>query len=342
MKIQCNVCEAAEANVLCCADEAALCWTCDEKVHAANKLASKHQRVSLSGSSSQMPKCDICQETVGYFFCLEDRALLCRKCDVAIHTVNSYVSGHQRFLLTGVKVGLEATEPVETSPNDNPVGNGKTVEKVSHPLQKSVNSISMNGGSNEVSSHQDGRIGGVPATKISFSGGTTTGNIPEWPLDDFLGLPDFNQHYGFPDHGSSKLSRSSGPGLAQPVSLAGGPKAQPHIHRMRGERTQRSPPPLHFPADNGKFGDSDSSPFSRASYQDFEVNDECLGKVPEMQWRVPEIPSPPTASGLFWPKGVQNRHLEDALFVPDIWGSSPPNNGRYPSEATATKRRRQC
>ncbi|KAK9132310.1 hypothetical protein Scep_011838 [Stephania cephalantha] len=309
MKIQCNVCEAAEANVLCCADEAALCWACDEKVHAANKLASKHQRVSLSGSSSQMPKCDICQETVGYFFCLEDRALLCRKCDVAIHTVNSYVSGHQRFLLTGVKVGLEATEPVETSPNDNPIGNGKTVEKVSHPLQKSVHSISMNGGRNEVSSHQDGRIGGVPATKISFSGGTTTGNIPEWPLDDFLGLPDFNQHYGFPDHGSSKVYC----GFVA----------------------------CNF-ADNGKFGDSDSSPFSRASYQDFEVNDDCLGKVPEMQWRVPEIPSPPTASGLFWPKGVQNRHLEDALFVPDIWGSSPPNNGRYPSEATATKRRRQC
>lgn len=59
MKIQCNVCEAAEANVLCCADEAALCWACDEKVHKANKLASKHQRVPLS--ASHMPKCDICQ-----------------------------------------------------------------------------------------------------------------------------------------------------------------------------------------------------------------------------------------------------------------------------------------
>ena len=50
------------------------------------------------------------QETIDYFFCLQDRALLCRKCDVAIHTANSFVSSHQRFLLTGVKVGLEATE----------------------------------------------------------------------------------------------------------------------------------------------------------------------------------------------------------------------------------------
>ena len=60
MKIQCNVCEAAEATVLCCADEAALCWACDEKVHAANKLASKHQRVPLS-TSHMPPNCDICQ-----------------------------------------------------------------------------------------------------------------------------------------------------------------------------------------------------------------------------------------------------------------------------------------
>lgn len=52
------------------------------------------------------------QEASGYFFCLEDRALLCRDCDVAIHTVNSFVSAHQRFLLTGVQVGLDPADPV--------------------------------------------------------------------------------------------------------------------------------------------------------------------------------------------------------------------------------------
>ncbi|KAG2327355.1 hypothetical protein Bca52824_010083 [Brassica carinata] len=51
-QIQCNVCET---------DEAALCWSCDEKLHTANKLAEKHQRVPLSVSSSSIPKCDICQ-----------------------------------------------------------------------------------------------------------------------------------------------------------------------------------------------------------------------------------------------------------------------------------------
>lgn len=72
MKVLCDVCEMAAAAVVCCADEAALCWNCDEKVHAANKLAGKHQRVPLLFSSSnsdlsssnsplRIPTCDICQ-----------------------------------------------------------------------------------------------------------------------------------------------------------------------------------------------------------------------------------------------------------------------------------------
>jgi len=70
MKIQCNACGAAEARVLCCADEAALCVACDEEVHAANKLAGKHQRVPLltdadaagtAAAAPAVPKCDICQ-----------------------------------------------------------------------------------------------------------------------------------------------------------------------------------------------------------------------------------------------------------------------------------------
>ncbi|KAJ4978198.1 hypothetical protein NE237_008978 [Protea cynaroides] len=110
MKIQCDLCEKTEASVVCTADEAALCSVCDEKVHLANKLAGKHQRVPLLNPSDDhqppLPTCDICQEKVGYFFCLEDRKLVCGECDVSIHTANPYLSSHQRFLVTGVKVGL--------------------------------------------------------------------------------------------------------------------------------------------------------------------------------------------------------------------------------------------
>jgi hypothetical protein len=107
MKIQCDVCERNKAAVLCCADEAALCTDCDTRVHAANKLANKHQRIHLL-SPSDAPRCDICQEKCGFFFCLEDRALLCRECDVSIHSANSLSCNHKRFLIPGIRVALEA------------------------------------------------------------------------------------------------------------------------------------------------------------------------------------------------------------------------------------------
>uniref|UniRef100_A0A0D9WM06 B box-type domain-containing protein n=1 Tax=Leersia perrieri TaxID=77586 RepID=A0A0D9WM06_9ORYZ len=146
MKIQCNACGAAEARVLCCADEAALCTACDEEVHAANKLAGKHQRVPLlsdgvapsaaAAAASAVPKCDICQEASGYFFCLEDRALLCRDCDVSIHTVNSFVSVHQRFLLTGVQVGLDPADPVPPIADKHVNTTGASVDSPTKHLQR--------------------------------------------------------------------------------------------------------------------------------------------------------------------------------------------------------------
>ncbi|KAL2986726.1 hypothetical protein AAZX31_12G224000 [Glycine max] len=205
MKIQCNVCEAAEAKVLCCADEAGLCWECDEKVHAANKLASKHQRVPLSTSSSHMPKCDICQEALGYFFCLEDRALLCRKCDVAIHTANAYVSGHQRFLLTGVRVGLEATDPGASSTSLK----SDSGEKVSDSsVSRKVSTAPQPSNYNEVLPAEVGGVGEFPSAKVSFGGGSTAGNISQWTIDEFIGLNEFSQNYDYME-GSSRSSDSS-------------------------------------------------------------------------------------------------------------------------------------
>ncbi|XP_061372926.1 B-box zinc finger protein 22 [Gastrolobium bilobum] len=273
MKIQCNVCEAAEAKVLCCADEAALCWECDEKVHAANKLASKHQRVPLSISSSHMPKCDICQEAFGYFFCLEDRALLCRKCDLAIHTANAYVSGHQRFLLTGVRVGLEATEPGASSTSLKSDSGEKISDTKSSSVSRKVSTMPQSSDYNEVL--PIGGAGEFPPAKVSYGGGSTAGNISQWQIDEFLGLNDFSQDYNYME-GSSR-------------------------------------------ADSDKLGDSDS-PVLRSSEEEMD-DDGYLGRVPDSSWTVPQIPSPPTASGLYWPKDPQ--HLPDsALFVPDIHFSS--------------------
>ncbi|XP_073056622.1 B-box zinc finger protein 25-like [Primulina eburnea] len=109
MKIQCDVCEKAEASVICCADEAALCAKCDVEVHAANKLASKHQRLHLQSLSSKLPPCDICQEKAAFIFCVEDRALFCKDCDEPIHAANTLAANHQRFLATGIRVALSSS-----------------------------------------------------------------------------------------------------------------------------------------------------------------------------------------------------------------------------------------
>ncbi|CAN8311412.1 unnamed protein product [Cochlearia groenlandica] len=125
MKIQCDVCEKAPATVICCADEAALCPNCDIEIHAANKLASKHQRLHLDSLSSKFPRCDICQEKAAFVFCVEDRALLCRDCDESIHVANSRSANHQRFLATGIKVALSSsscsneTEKNQSEPSNN-------------------------------------------------------------------------------------------------------------------------------------------------------------------------------------------------------------------------------
>ncbi|KAI3716213.1 hypothetical protein L6452_23392 [Arctium lappa] len=286
MKIQCNVCEAAEATVLCCADEAALCLACDEKVHAANKLASKHQRVPLSNSNNQMPMCDICQETDGYFFCLEDRALLCRKCDVAIHSLNDLVSAHQRFLLTGVKIGVETADLVASS-SVKSLSPEKIPEAAESLCLPSSVPMSTNSQYDKVLPTHAAGSGDFGSPKSPFGGGSS---IQQWQFDEFFGLSDFNQNYNHVDNGSSR-------------------------------------------ADSNKMGDSDcSSSILRAL--EVELDDEdCLSRVPDSSWAVPQISSPPTASGLCWSKQHQHHQINSsaAAFVPDV---------SYHSQQTL-KRRRQ-
>jgi len=49
------------------------------RVHGANKLALKHERVALK-PQAEGSLCDICQEEQAIMFCSEDRALICRRC----------------------------------------------------------------------------------------------------------------------------------------------------------------------------------------------------------------------------------------------------------------------
>ena len=43
-----------------------------------------------------------------FAICREDRAFLCRACDISIHSANEHVAKHERFLMSGVTVELNA------------------------------------------------------------------------------------------------------------------------------------------------------------------------------------------------------------------------------------------
>ncbi|KAH0663117.1 hypothetical protein KY284_028048 [Solanum tuberosum] len=159
MKIQCDVCEKAQATVICCADEAALCAKCDIEVHAANKLASKHQRLHLQCLSNKLPPCDICQDKAAFIFCVEDRALFCKDCDEAIHSASSLAKNHQRFLATGIRVALSSSCNKEAVKN----------QLEPQPPQQNSQQVGLK----------------MPPQQLS---GITS---PSWPVDDLLEFPDY-------------------------------------------------------------------------------------------------------------------------------------------------------
>ncbi|VAH50040.1 unnamed protein product [Triticum turgidum subsp. durum] len=179
MKVQCDVCEAEAASVFCCADEAALCDACDRRVHRANKLAGKHRRLSLlhpspsspsSPPSSKPPLCDICQEKRGFLFCKEDRAILCRECDVQVHTVSELTRRHGRFLLTGVRVS--------SAPAESPAPSGQEEEEGNSTSPCNADSCS-------------GDASGTASASATASDGSSiseylTKTLPGWHVEDFL------------------------------------------------------------------------------------------------------------------------------------------------------------
>lgn len=101
MRTICDVCENAAAVLFCAADEAALCRSCDDKVHMCNKLASRHIRVGLA-DPSEVPRCDICENAPAFFYCDVDGTSLCLQCDMIVHVGGKRT--HRRYLLLRQRV----------------------------------------------------------------------------------------------------------------------------------------------------------------------------------------------------------------------------------------------
>lgn len=87
----CDSCKSATATLFCRADSAFLCVGCDSKVHAANKLASRHARVWV---------CEVCEQAPAHVTCKADAAALCVTCDRDIHSANPLARRHERVPVT--------------------------------------------------------------------------------------------------------------------------------------------------------------------------------------------------------------------------------------------------
>ncbi|XP_020584018.1 B-box zinc finger protein 20-like [Phalaenopsis equestris] len=173
MKIQCDVCGVEQASILCCADEAALCSGCDGRIHSANKLAGKHRRFSLFLPPSRpLPLCDICKKKNGFVFCQEDRAILCRDCDVPIHKANVHAGRHSRFLLTGIRL---SSSPIPSSEDKDDLNTKITVAEEKPVCRTAATKVKDEGGGGPCSGG-----GGSSITDYLMK------MLPGWRVDDFL------------------------------------------------------------------------------------------------------------------------------------------------------------
>lgn len=87
----CDSCKSTPATLFCRADAAFLCSHCDGKIHTANKLASRHERVLL---------CEVCEQAPAHVTCKADAAALCITCDRDIHSANPLSRRHERVPIT--------------------------------------------------------------------------------------------------------------------------------------------------------------------------------------------------------------------------------------------------
>ncbi|KAL7128144.1 hypothetical protein ABFS83_14G296500 [Erythranthe nasuta] len=259
MKIQCDVCEKDEASVFCVADEASLCAACDHRVHHANKLAGKHQRFTLHHPSPKQspPLCDICQERKALLFCQQDRAILCRECDIPIHNANEHTKKHTRFLLTGVKLSATCTLYSESYPTESAsssLTNSSVVSNVNardsnrtpsnakcttvqsrpqEPCADKTNVVDQSNMSMSMSMNMNnGSI--IPASSISEY---LIETLPGWHVEDFLDSPSPSP-YAF-------CSKSGENDLVSPFWNDDVHQINNNSRERMGFWVPQAPPPLH-------------------------------------------------------------------------------------------------
>lgn len=135
------------------------------------------------------------QERNGYFFCIEDRALFCKHCDVSTHMRSPFASSHRRFLITGVKVALQPsinTNDIISSPTSTTTSFNFPADNESRAAMAPMNV--------EAASTTESRATFSGAELDPFAIGPSN-----WLLNEVFDPNDFN-YYEFSEVGSSRIS----------------------------------------------------------------------------------------------------------------------------------------
>ncbi|MBA0775181.1 hypothetical protein Gotri_010341 [Gossypium trilobum] len=139
-------------------------------------------------------------------FCQQDRAILCRDCDVPIHAANEHTKKHNRFLLTGVK--LSPTTAIYTSSSSSSVA---SLSNVGHsvPEFKSQQSVknSVSASTPNLNSTSLAKSSSISTTSAAVTNNKSGGDnllasveggsassiseyliemLPGWHVEDFL------------------------------------------------------------------------------------------------------------------------------------------------------------
>uniref|UniRef100_A0A5B7BLU5 B box-type domain-containing protein n=1 Tax=Davidia involucrata TaxID=16924 RepID=A0A5B7BLU5_DAVIN len=101
----CDTCRSAACTVYCRADSAYLCTGCDARIHAANRVASRHERVWV---------CEACERAPAAFLCKADAASLCTTCDADIHSANPLARRHHRVPILPIPGCLYGPPPADS------------------------------------------------------------------------------------------------------------------------------------------------------------------------------------------------------------------------------------
>lgn len=134
------------------------------------------------------------QERNGYFFCLEDRALFCKHCDVSTHMGSPFASSHQRFLITGLKVALQSSinNNDMISTNSSSPKSTTSFSFVADKESSAATTMNVEAASTELES------------RASFSAEPHFG----WLLNEMFDMNDLNC-YEFSEVGSSRITSTT-------------------------------------------------------------------------------------------------------------------------------------